>query len=215
MLCYDIHVMSKNDTIKRPIMLFDVMDTIVHDPFFHEIPAFWGMTSSQLMPLLSEESWDLFEKNLMDEQTFATHFFKDNRSYDFNTLKQLMIDAYRFIPGMENLLTQLTKNNYEIHALSNYPCWYQHIENKLTLSRFLSWTFVSCNIGIRKPDKALYHHVLNHLNIPPEDLLFIDDRQINTDAAASVGFDTITYQSIDHLYEELNKRNIITSFVKS
>jgi len=32
----------------------------------------------------------------------------------------------------------------QVHALSNYPCWYHIIEEKLQLSRFLSWTFISC-----------------------------------------------------------------------
>lgn len=27
---------------KLPILLFDVMDTIVRDPFYHDIPAFFG-----------------------------------------------------------------------------------------------------------------------------------------------------------------------------
>ncbi|KAJ0640887.1 hypothetical protein HanLR1_Chr16g0620821 [Helianthus annuus] len=26
---------------KLPVLLFDIMDTIVHDPFYHDIPAFF------------------------------------------------------------------------------------------------------------------------------------------------------------------------------
>ncbi len=51
---------------------------------------------------------------------------------------------YRFLDGMETLLTRLHAAGYEMHALSNYPVWYQIIEEKLRLSRFMDWTFVSC-----------------------------------------------------------------------
>ncbi|MCL7024670.1 hypothetical protein MKW94_020343, partial [Papaver nudicaule] len=32
---------KKNPDRKLPILLFDVMDTIVRDPFYHDIPAFF------------------------------------------------------------------------------------------------------------------------------------------------------------------------------
>ena len=48
---------------------------------------------------------------------------------------------------------------------SNYPVWYQRIEERLSLSQFLDWTFVSCITGLRKPDPAAYTHVLNELGV--------------------------------------------------
>jgi hypothetical protein len=45
---------------------------------------------------------------------------------------------------MEQLLGRLKAAGYEMHALSNYPVWHQMIEEKLRLSRFLSWTYLSC-----------------------------------------------------------------------
>lgn len=37
---------DSHSTRKRPILLFDIMDTIVRDPFYHHIPAFFGYSSS-------------------------------------------------------------------------------------------------------------------------------------------------------------------------
>jgi hypothetical protein len=31
-----------------------------------------------------------------------------------------------------------------MHVVSNYPVWFQWIEEKLELSRYLEWTFISC-----------------------------------------------------------------------
>ena len=39
-----------------------------------------------------------------------------------------------------------------MHTLSNYAPWYRQIEQRLGLSRYLPWTFVSCETGSRKPE---------------------------------------------------------------
>lgn len=41
----DSYGKSNTKTRKLPILLFDVMDTIVRDPFYHDIPAFFGYLS--------------------------------------------------------------------------------------------------------------------------------------------------------------------------
>lgn len=32
----------------RPILLFDIMDTVVKDPFFERMPAFFGLTFEEV-----------------------------------------------------------------------------------------------------------------------------------------------------------------------
>ncbi|XP_052174202.1 O-fucosyltransferase 1-like isoform X11 [Diospyros lotus] len=63
-------------------------------------------------------------------------------------LKSCMQRGYSYIQGAEELLHDLKQNNYEIHAFTNYPIWYEMIEEKLKLSTYLSWSFCSCNTGI-------------------------------------------------------------------
>ncbi len=57
---------------------------------------------------------------------------------------------------------------YNMHAMSNYPAWWRLVEERLRLSRFLRWTFVSCRAGVRKPDPAAYAFVVQQLGVPPE-----------------------------------------------
>ena len=39
---------SNNSNSNRPVLLFDVMDTIVHDPFYTKMPAHFGLTFEQV-----------------------------------------------------------------------------------------------------------------------------------------------------------------------
>jgi HAD superfamily hydrolase (TIGR01509 family) len=119
-----------------------------------------------------------------------------------------VVDSYRFIDGMEALLASLHAAGYEMHVLSNYPCWYELIEAKLALSRFLAWSFVSCRTGVRKPDAEAFLGPARQLGASPAELLLIDDRRKNCDAALGVGMDAIVFHDAPTLRRELLARGV-------
>ena len=44
------------------------------------------------------------------------------------------------------------------------------------LSRHLEFIISSAEVGIRKPDQAIYLSAANHLGLPPEDIVYVGDR---------------------------------------
>ncbi|KAK6243832.1 hypothetical protein QUC31_010241 [Theobroma cacao] len=135
---------------KLPILLFDIMDTIVRDPFYHDIPAFFRMSFKELIECKHPTAWIEFENGVINEEELAGKFFKDGRPFDLEGLKNCMRRGYSYIDGIEQLLQALKQNNYEMHAFTNYPIWYKIIEDKLNISNYLSWTFCSCMYGTFK-----------------------------------------------------------------
>ncbi|CAD7700960.1 unnamed protein product [Ostreobium quekettii] len=199
------------DAQKAPVLVFDVMDTIVYDPFYIEIPKFFGTTLQELFEVKHPNSWVRFEKGEISEQQMLDNFFKDNRSYDSEGLLQTMHDNYRYLDGMEELLQQLNDMAYEMHAMTNYPEWYKLIEKKLALGRYLNWTFISCTgamKGLRKPDKDAFEVVTAMLGCPPANILLVDDREANVSAARNCGMDGIVFKNAEQLKEELRSRDL-------
>lgn len=190
-------------TRKLPVLLFDVMDTLVRDPFYQHIPGFFQMSMKELLESKHPTAWSEFEKGLIDENEMAKKFFKDGRSFDLQGLKECMVRAYEYIDGVEDILCCLKKNNYEMHAFTNYPVWYQLIEDKLKLSKYLSWTFCSCRTGKRKPSPEFYLQAADQLNVDPASCVFIDDRMINIEAALSVGMVGLQFKSAEALQKDL------------
>lgn len=185
------------------------MDTIVLDPFFTVVPDFFGVDLQSLYAQQHPTAWVEFEKGLIDESTYIKKAFKDGRDYDHAGLKALCTQTYAFLPGMEALLQELKALGHPLYALSNYPIWYQLIEEKLKLSRFLQWDFVSCKTGHRKPDPRSYLGPAEILKVEPSHCLFIDDRQGNCDAARAAGLDSIKFESADALRRELIARHLL------
>ena len=118
----------------------------------------------------------------------------------------MMIDHYEGIDGMEDLCKEVRDAGYEMHILSNYPCWWRHIENKLELSRYMEWSFISCQTGVRKPDPLAFEVAANSLNVRPSDCLFVDNDKKNCDAAEYVGMPAIHFQSAEDLRKAFSRR---------
>ena len=66
----------------------------------------------------------------------------------------------------------------------------------------------SYQLGIAKPDPAIYRHTLGKLGTQPEETLFIDDKRPNVEAARALGIQAIEYSSVEQLREELIARGL-------
>ncbi|KAK2994732.1 hypothetical protein RJ640_002538 [Escallonia rubra] len=199
---------------KLPILLFDVMDTIVRDPFYQDVPAFFGMSLKDLIECKHPAAWIEFEEGLINEMELARNFFKDGRPLDLEGLKNCMRRGYSYLDGVEELLQALHRNGYEIHAFTNYPIWYEMIEDKLKLSTYLSWTFCSCKIGKRKPEPDFYLEVLKHLDVDSASCIFIDDRMKNVEAAINAGMAGLQFKNADLLRQDLSLLGVDVSLYK-
>lgn len=40
-----------------PVLLLDVMDTVVYDPFFHDMPRFFGLSFKELLAAKHPTAW--------------------------------------------------------------------------------------------------------------------------------------------------------------
>ena len=186
-----------------PVLLLDVMDTLVHDPFHVEVLDFFGMDLKSLLAAKSRQAWQDFELGAIDEAELAERYFHGERRLDLAGLRACMSRSYRFLPGVEALLAELHEAGVEMHALSNYPVWWTLIEAELELSRFIEWSFVSCETGVRKPDPRAYLGAAEALGRAPGECLFVDDRDENCRAAEAVGMPALRFVSADALRREL------------
>ena len=183
----------------RSIILWDVMGTLVHDPFFEEMPEFFGVSFDGLLKELKPGPWVEFELGRRTQTEFLVDFFADGREFDHAGFVECVRQAYRWLPGMQELLSELQAAGHSMHTLSNYPEWYRMIEQRLGLSRFLDWTFVSCRMELRKPDPGVYAHVLSELGAEASRCVFVDDRESNCAAARQAGIHAIRFEGASHL----------------
>jgi len=94
----------------------------------------------------------------------------------------------------------LLSNTNEIHYNHFYPKCREYLD------KFHS-CFYSFRLGLRKPDMSIFRHILDTLNVPPEEILFIDDTISNIVSAEGTGMQTyyFDYNKNKHiLFNEFN-----------
>lgn len=96
------------------------------------------------------------------------------------------------------------RSRYKVGLLSNAPdrleVW---LENHWGIKDLFDAVVYSAKEGKAKPDPAMFHVILERLDVLPSAALFIDDYPRNVDVALALGMPAIRFTSTDALLGEL------------
>jgi putative hydrolase of the HAD superfamily len=101
-------------------------------------------------------------------------------------------------------IDELRQGGYSVGILSNLPF---PLADALRgtegfLEHFDHVTF-SCELGLFKPQAAIYEHSINGLKVAPEEILFIDDKIENVEGAQAVGMRAELFTSWEEFAPEV------------
>lgn len=146
------------------------------------------------------------------ESVFWENFAKKNQI----SLPEDFYDRYLsfiknvFIPDqkMLELVKSLQDAGFKTPMLSDITEWQADGFKKLGVYGHFCPIFLSYELGLKKPDPAIFHYLLCQLKLSPKECIFIDDREANTEAAKALGIDSIHFTTLEALKAELTKRGI-------
>jgi putative hydrolase of the HAD superfamily len=114
--------------------------------------------------------------------------------------KPQALELARSLSGMYPVATV----NNESRELNQYRI------QKFELAEFFLLFVSSCFVGIRKPDERIYQLALDLTQFSANECCFIDDRQVNVDAAAKVGFAAILAKDAQQIRRDLQALGVET-----
>jgi putative hydrolase of the HAD superfamily len=101
------------------------------------------------------------------------------------------------------VLADLRAGGTPLALLSNagpdYGSYFRHGP----LGGFFARCYVSGELGLIKPDPAIYRHVLRDLGITPAEAVFVDNREANVASAQELGITGHVFTGPDRLREFL------------
>lgn len=121
-------------------------------------------------------------------------------------LRRETIGTIRVDEGMVDLLRRLMKHHY-VALLSN--CMKGSMEAFFGDTDFLSLfdaTFLSCDLGLIKPNADYYAYCLDKLKAYPGPRVFFDDNPVNVEGAKKASVDAVRFLSQEGCEEELLRR---------
>ena len=114
------------------------------------------------------------------------------------------------IPGTVAVLQDLKDRGLKLYSLTNWSAETFPVAREKFA--FLSWFLrivVSGEVGLAKPDPAIFTLALAQCGLVPEATLFIDDGPLNVAAARRLGLDAILFLNPDQLRVELASRGVL------
>ena len=97
------------------------------------------------------------------------------------------------------------RGSYQLALLSNTTSvhWEYVLSHYDSLLEMLTPHFVSHEIGLAKPDAAIFEHVTRELGAAPADCLFIDDYLPYVEGARRAGLEAILFTGSAQLVQDL------------
>lgn len=192
-------------------IIFDIGNVVINWEPVSVVKSFFPERNDTILlsaQLFSSTHWIDLNEGKISQDTLLS-LYEHELNLDKAILSQLMIkleESLTLVDKMETLLFDLSDKGYSLFALTN---------NTIQLMRFLRerysfWslfkeTVVSAEIGIRKPDPAIFKYLLDKHALNPNETIFIDDHKPNTKIAEELGMNGINFINYSQCLTELEQ----------
>lgn len=117
--------------------------------------------------------------------------------------------ALSAMPGMVELLERLKKKGYGLYLLSNTSLRFYEFSKSFEVFKLFDGKIVSASEKLMKPDQAIFRLLCERFQLVPEECVFIDDTQVNIDAAKTAGLSAHLFQGSEELNAFFEKTGIL------
>jgi putative hydrolase of the HAD superfamily len=198
-------------------VVFDMGGVLTVDPYRETIAyaVELGIPERTFVEQLSSPDFHAVETGLMSMREFLKLACTEVTSrfgvdVDIRRLASALAAGQQIRPEMISLLKELASRSVRLALLTNNAkearAWWR--SGVLPLNLF-GVIVDSSEIGVRKPDPAIFVEVLKRLDCSPAETLFFDDTEINVRAAASVGMQSVLFENPQQCRDRLRDADLL------
>ena len=157
----------------------------------NDLIAFWKIIHATPTPYF----WLEFDRGTLtwEEMIMA---MTEVMQMPYNHCDEILHEAIaqtRPAPATSELVGQLKKAGYKLFVLSNMSFEFIADYRKYPILKEFDGEVISCYYNLIKPERAIYELISNKFGLNPAETLFIDDKPVNTRAAADFGFNVFDF----------------------
>lgn len=151
-------------------------------------------------------AWGQHERGMLSTSQFCAAFESECSEFgvEISALALLtrIAQAAKVRPAMLQAVSDLRSRGYKVAALTNnWPDIEGH--ESVNLRSHFDVFVASASEGVNKPDLRIYRRVLDLLDLPASEVVFLDDIGRNCKAAVELGMHAIKFHSPDQGLVEL------------
>lgn len=125
------------------------------------------------------------------------------------TFSQILENSLGIDSEMFAIINQLQEQGIVIGLLSNIGQGYASMIKEFGYYHSFDPCLLSYEIGVEKPDAKAYQILLEKVAVHPSDIVFIDDKPENIEAAKKAGLDAFLFESPKQVRKELKQRGLL------
>ena len=180
---------------------------------FNNIANMFGLSEVDLSNECKKELPNL-RLGKISEQQMWQKIGKQINSKELSDVEDSLIrDFFKTKINIDNsvldVIKQLQKKNIQMGILSNTALVMHSVVEELIDMSCFEHRFLSYEIGMEKPDERIFEHVTEKVPHLKEEILFVDDRLSNVNAAKNFGIKAIHFTDAFHLIADLNDLEIL------
>jgi HAD superfamily hydrolase (TIGR01509 family) len=104
------------------------------------------------------------------------------------------LERYELTDGIIDFLKTMKSLGYGVWCLSNdISEWAKKRKARFGLEAYFDGFVISGDVSSRKPDKAIYQHLIRKVGVNPSEMVFVDDILENLSTASELGINAILY----------------------
>jgi epoxide hydrolase-like predicted phosphatase len=123
---------------------------------------------------------------------------------EMHRFTELYFEALEPNAPMIELMRELKAAGYRMAMLTNNVReWESRWRSMLPVDEIFETVVDSAFVGCRKPEQRIYEIVLERIGLPPDACLFVDDVEVNCEAARELGMTPVHFRTNDQAIEEI------------
>ncbi len=194
------------------LVLFDLSGVLVDFRGAHALGELIGLPEDQVWPRWLRSPWmRRFDAGACDEPQFSAGVVEEwglalTPAEFLAAFSTWMVGPY---PAAEALVRRVGRQ-VTVGCLSNMnPLHWRDLAG-WDLTKAFDHRFISCELGLVKPDREFYDHATQSAGVEPGRVLFLDDNLINVEAAQAAGLQAAQVRGVAEAETALAARGLLS-----
>ncbi len=144
--------------------------------------------------MLEVETGRMSERDFFEKLAKASH-----HPLQIGEAMAIWAEIFTVNEPMVTFMSQVRQKGRKVYLLSNAgPTHVRHIREQYSFINEADGALFSCDVGLMKPDAAIFHCLLDRFSLTPGACLFVDDLPRNVEGAEQMGLKGFVYDRLCH-----------------
>lgn len=189
-------------------IIFDIGNVLMKFAWWPYVTSIFDEETAKIVSeaIWRDGYWNEFDRGVMTEEEIHEKMVACAPEYE----KEIHIALDNVARCMHKFdysiswIQDLKEKGYQVLYLSNYSNYLMRMKPEvLDFLPYMDGGVFSCDVKVIKPDKVIYSKICEKYDLNPSECVFIDDNQVNIEAANDFGIHGIWFEGYEKSYPDI------------